>query len=207
MTASINASTSSGIVQTADTSGELALQSNGTTKLTVSSTGVALTGASMTSFAGGVITSGTAVASTSGTSIDFTSIPSWVKRITIMFNGVSTTGSYIKVLVGSGSFVTSGYVSGSSRCANAGATSYSSDTAGYFINGGGTDVISGIMVICNVSGNIWVSSHATNASVNSCTIQGGGTVTNSGTLDRIRITTQNGTDTFDAGSINILYEG
>ena len=36
---------------------------------------------------------GTAVASTSGTSVDFTSIPSWVKRITVMFNGVSTSGT------------------------------------------------------------------------------------------------------------------
>jgi hypothetical protein len=39
------------------------------------------------------ITSGTAVASTSGTSIDFTSIPLWVKRITVMFAGVSTNGT------------------------------------------------------------------------------------------------------------------
>ena len=42
---------------------------------------------------GSIITSMTAQASTSGTSIDFTSIPSWVKRITVMFNGVSTNGS------------------------------------------------------------------------------------------------------------------
>jgi hypothetical protein len=35
----------------------------------------------------------------------------------------------------------------------------------------------------------------------------GGTVTLSGTLDRVRITTVNGTDTFDAGTVNILYEG
>jgi hypothetical protein len=34
----------------------------------------------------------------------------------------------------------------------------------------------------------------------------GGFVPLSGTLDRVRITTANGTDTFDAGSINILYE-
>jgi hypothetical protein len=33
-----------------------------------------------------------------------------------------------------------------------------------------------------------------------------GTKSLSATLDRIRITTVNGTDTFDAGSINILYE-
>ena len=59
-----------------------------------------------------VITSGTSQASTSGTSIDFTSIPSWVKRITLMFNGVSTNGtSNYQIQIGSGSVTTSGYTS------------------------------------------------------------------------------------------------
>jgi hypothetical protein len=34
-----------------------------------------------------------------------------------------------------------------------------------------------------------------------------GDVALSGTLDRIRITTVNGTDTFDAGTINVSWEG
>jgi len=57
----------------------------------------------------GVIVSGTAVASTSGTSIDFTSIPSWVKRVTVMFAGVSTngTGSYLIQIGDSGGIETS----------------------------------------------------------------------------------------------------
>lgn len=29
----------------------------------------------------------------------------------------------------------------------------------------------------------------------------------SATLDRVRLTTVNGTDTFDAGLVNIIYEG
>ena len=36
---------------------------------------------------------------------------------------------------------------------------------------------------------------------------GGGSISLAGTLDRVRITTVNGTDTFDAGTINIRYEG
>jgi len=62
---------------------------------------------------GGAITSATAQASTSGTSIDFTSIPSWVKRITVMFNGVSLSGtSSILIQLGdSGGFENTGYVS------------------------------------------------------------------------------------------------
>ena len=69
---------------------------------------------SMTAYQGGVLTSGTAVASTSGTSITFSSIPSWAKRVTVMFNGVSTSGSSnIQVQLGAGSTTTSGYTGGS----------------------------------------------------------------------------------------------
>jgi hypothetical protein len=61
--------------------------------------------------------SGTAVASTSGTSIDFTSIPAWVKKITVMFDRVSTNGtSFVQVQLGtSGGFVITGYVSAASN--------------------------------------------------------------------------------------------
>ena len=59
-----------------------------------------------------LITSGTAVASTSGTSIDFTGIPSWAKRITVMFNGVSTNGTSQQLIqIGSGSVNATGYSS------------------------------------------------------------------------------------------------
>jgi len=44
MAVTLNASTSSGLVQTADTSGEINLQSNGTTVLGVTSTGTSVTG-------------------------------------------------------------------------------------------------------------------------------------------------------------------
>lgn len=151
------------------------------------------------------IVSGTAVASTSGTSIDFTGIPSWVKRITVMFSGVSTNGTsnYI-VQIGSGSITTTGYLSGSSRCAN-GAVGYSTYTTGFGLNVVAVaDFCSGSMVLTNISGNSWVSAHALYTT--SVALGGGGNLSLSGTLDRIRITTVNGTDTFDAGSINILYE-
>jgi hypothetical protein len=52
---------------------------------------------------------------------------------------------------------------------------------------------------------VWVSSH-TYRQLSTNALFGGGTVTLGGTLDRVRITTVNGTDTFDAGTINILYE-
>ena len=64
------------------------------------------------------------------------------------------------------------------------------------------------MVIQLISGNTWLSTHSGNFNQAGTyyTLVGGGNVTLSGTLDRVRITTVNGTDTFDAGSINIMYE-
>lgn len=150
----------------------------------------------------GLINSKTAVASTSGTSIDFTGIPAGTKRITVMFNGVSTNGSsIIQAQLGSGSFTTSGYVSGASIN-----TTNLSSTTGLVASPAVTaaDVRYGIMTITNVSGNIWVMGANVGVSSNSGTSSG--YVSLSGTLDRVRITTVNGTDTFDAGSINILYE-
>lgn len=158
------------------------------------------------------ITSGTAVASTSGTNIDFTSIPSWVKRITVMFNGVSTSGTanYL-IQVGSGSITSSGYVSGTTFVSMAvgNTTSGVSSTAGFIITSvNAANVYSGIFTLVNQSGNIWVASYvlSTTAGGNQVAQGAGISSTLSGVLDRIRITTSNGTDTFDAGSINILYE-
>jgi len=198
MAVTLNASTSSGFIQTADTSGDLALQSNGTTQFNVTSTG-----------AYGQIKSGTAVASTSGTSIDFTSIPSWVKRITVMFQGVSTNGtSNYQIQIGAGSVTTSGYAAVGVSTAGTGiaTTAY---TSGFIIvvPGAATNLNSGAVVLTNLTSNTWavqgvVASTDTTRS-NICA----GSISLGGTLDRVRITTVNGTDTFDAGSINILYEG
>jgi hypothetical protein len=149
---------------------------------------------------------GTSQASTSGTSIDFTGIPSWVKRITVMFNGVSTNGTSVKLVqIGAGSVTTSGYLSSSTTT---GTTSSTSTTAAGYAFGTNisTDAIGGIMTIASFGSNVWVSSHAAYANSTPQGIFGGGTVTLSGTLDRVRITTVGGTDAFDAGSINILYE-
>jgi hypothetical protein len=153
------------------------------------------------------LVSGTAVASTSGTSIDFTGIPSWVKRITVLFQGVSTsgTGNWV-VRIGNGSIISTGYASSATYFV-AGGLSTQADTSGFLIRSdNASNVISGAMVIYNFSGNTWVETWAGGNSANTQTYLGGGQIALGGTLDRVRITTVNGTDTFDAGSINILYE-
>jgi hypothetical protein len=151
----------------------------------------------------GAFVAGTAVASTSGTSIDFTGIPSWVKRVTVMFNGVSTNGSsLVEVRIGSGSITASGYVSyGSGGAANM------SSTTGFLTTYAmaASYTISGKVEICLVSGSTYIASGALGLNPLNGNVSGG-TVTLGGVLDRVRITTVNGTDTFDAGTINILYE-
>jgi hypothetical protein len=166
-------------------------------------------GTTWTSVAGSYpLTSGTAVASTSGTSIDFTSIPSWVKRITVMFNGVSTNGSsLLQVQIGAGSVTTTGYI-GSVNKANAGANFAFTDGFLILATNNSSWATYGHLVLTNISSNSWVeSSNVSTAQAGSDGNQiGAGVLALSGTLDRVRITTVNGTDTFDAGSINILYE-
>lgn len=153
------------------------------------------------------LVSGTAVASTSGTSIDFTSIPSWVKRITVMFNAVSTNGtaSYL-VQIGSGSVTSSGYTSTSSVATGTNSVASTSSTAGFAIySSAASDFVTGTMILTLIGGNIWVSGQMGNRA--GWALSGGGSSSAlAGALDRVRITTVNGTDTFDAGSINLLWE-
>ena len=148
-----------------------------------------------------------------GTSIDFTSIPSWVKRITVMFKGVSTSGASTPWLIqlgDSGGVEITGYLATSSRIVVA-AVSTLASTAGFPITVDNTaaNICHGSMTITllDLSTNSWVASgvFANSAGTEGATVAGSKSL--SATLDRVRITTTNGTDTFDAGSINIMYEG
>jgi hypothetical protein len=155
----------------------------------------------------GAFVRGTAVASTSGTSIDFTSIPSWVKRITVVFNGTSTNGSSLmQVQIGSGSVTTSGYTAARYGFVAGGGIFSSTATTGFLVGSdGASQTVLGNIVLTNISGNDWIQAGLNSILTTTMTL-GTGVVSISGALDRVRITTVNGTDTFDAGSINILYE-
>jgi hypothetical protein len=151
------------------------------------------------------IVAGTAVASTSGTSIDFTSIPSWVKRITVMLNGVSTNGtSNLQVQIGAGSVTTTGYLSGASL-----GTTFVSSTTGLLFTAsiGAANAANGSIILTLLGNNTWTTMSVVGLTGATGAQTGGGvSPTLGGTLDRVRITTVNGTDTFDAGSINLLWE-
>lgn len=158
------------------------------------------------------LVSGTAIASTSGTSIEFTGIPSWAKRITIIFQGVSTNGTnVIQVQLGSTTYTVTGYISTNIAVSGTTAGSGNSTTGFNIINSTAAlaaNVASGMMVITNITSNTWVQQFSMGFSTVLGTT-GGGYVSLSGVLDRVRIiggTTGTPTDTFDAGSINIMYE-
>jgi len=152
----------------------------------------------------------TSQASTSGTSIDFTGLPAWVKRITVMFNGVSTSGaSNIQIQLGAGAVQSSGYLGSCSRIQNVSATTAAPSTSAFLIAtiNTNTDTQNGSAIFSTIGSNIWTLQGILWSGGYNAQHMFAGAVTLSGTLDRVRITTAGGTDTFDAGSINILYEG
>ena len=156
----------------------------------------------------GAFIAGTAVASTSGTSITFSSIPSWVKRVTVNLSGVSTNGiSNWLFQVGAGSVTTSGYLGCGSRAANGGGWVNVNFTTGFGVCFDTSSAVAhGSVVFCLISANTWACSGIVNRSDTSVVGSTAGSIALGGTLDRVVITTVNGTDTFDAGVINILYE-
>jgi Propanediol dehydratase, small subunit len=154
------------------------------------------------------LTRATAVATTSGTAVDFTGIPSWAKRITVMLDGVSTNGTAFPILqIGdSGGIESTGYVAIASVQTNV----IQQSTASFVLDSTPLTAATtrqGLITLANVSGNTWVASGNIHSASSSFCSSCAGSKTLSATLDRIRLTTVNGTDTFDGGTINILWEG
>jgi hypothetical protein len=140
--------------------------------------------------------------------LDFTGIPSWAKRITLMFQGISLNGTsnFLIQLGTGGTPTTSGYVSGSSSLGAAVASITSSVGFAMQVGSFAAYSISGSVVFANLSSNIWTANGIGGYGGVTGTITVGGYISLGGTLNMLRLTTVNGTDTFDAGSVNILYE-
>lgn len=148
----------------------------------------------------------TAQATTSGTEKDFTSIPAGVKKITMVFNDISLSGTdaFLVQIGDSGGIETSGYVSVTTT--NEGASNqFETSTSGFIIRVAlAASVTSGAIELFNVDGNVWIATHIVKRNADTVAY-GTGSKTLSATLDRIRLT-RGGTNTFDAGSVNIFYE-
>lgn len=182
----------------------VAIATNTTNQVSISSGGI------VTGTAGNLMlvsaTSQTAPFTTN-TQCDFTGIPSWAKRVSIIFSGVSTSStSPMLIQLGSGSITSTGYASGGWTSS----ATYATATNGLLVSAAivAAAVQHGVYTLANVTGNTWVGSGSVaDSSGNNYTGIGSGTIALSGALDRIRVTTATGTPTFDTGSIiNIQYE-
>jgi len=148
-----------------------------------------------------------AIAATTGSAIDFPGAPSWAKRITMSLNSVSTTGTAgLRFQIGPTTVPeTSGYVGAQFESSGVSTNNFTAgfDTASV----GASNAYSGTLVLTLVSGNTWVASSVTVSDTSTSVRTLAGRKTLAGTLGVIRLTTTNGTDTFDAGSVSVLYEG
>jgi len=202
-----------GLLYDSDTTGNLVIK-------TGNSASIAATfhGNSATVFTGEVyisgaplsttLASGTANTSVSGgTVITHTGIPTWARRVTILYSGLSTNGTNpIVIQAGSGTFKTTGYLGAAAVVE--GATGY---TVGFGIgnsNVSNADLHHGTIVLnlLNADTNTWIASGTAARSDSVEAGFTGGAVSLAGVLDRIRFTTVGGTDLFDAGVTNILWE-
>jgi hypothetical protein len=193
------------LVDTVESSGNLAITGNTTITGNLTATGT-ITSSTGTTYP---LVSGTAQATTSVTTVPFTGIPSWVKRITVMFSGVSTSGTSNQLIqLGTGgtpTYTTSGYLGSVTTSTGATITAFST---GFMYNApvAASTVVHGIALLTNINGNTWCLSSTLGLSDSTNTRLAGGSVALAAALTALRITTVNGTDTFDAGTINILYE-
>jgi hypothetical protein len=140
----------------------------------------------------------------SGTAVDFTGIPSWAKRITVMFNGVSGSGTsnFMVQLGDSGGIENTGYTGAVNR-----ETNILGFSAGFILMFSNVAAVTNTIqvIISNINSNNWICSFISTRSDNAVSY-GVGVKSLSDVLTQLRITTVNGTDTFDAGTINISYE-
>ena len=157
---------------------------------------------------GGTITAGAAITSATGTSLDFPSIPSWVKRITISIDSISFAALGVAVvrLGVSNTLVTTGYVAARVGFTTTPATVYTAVTDGVASFGAtvAAAAATGQIVITNLTGNQWVASGQVTRTTDNVYMSTTGSITLAGTLTNLSLVAT--TSTFDAGSINILYE-
>lgn len=152
------------------------------------------------------VVASTVTATTSGTSVTLTgTIPSTAKRVTVILDQVSTSGtSPVLVQLGTSGpvWVTSGY-SGTADNAYGTPTAY---TAGMGVErtAGASGSRSGILVLNKITANTWVANYTGTNGTDMCL--GASRVALAAALTNVRLTTVGGTDTFDAGQANLFWE-
>lgn len=152
-----------------------------------------------------------AIKTASGVAVDFTGIPAWAKKATVLFSSVSTNGTAYPLiqLGGAGGIEVTGYACSASNTTNAAATAATNFTAGIgLISGAASNSISGAVefILLDSVTNTWAAFGVMALTSGSATLQSAGSKALASVLTQLRITTANGTDAFDAGYINVIYE-
>lgn len=151
------------------------------------------------------ITTGTSQTASSSASITFSSIPSWVKRITVMISDVvCSSGVNLNVQVGAGSTATTGYASGSGIFGSPNVAQAFTSTSAFNMYSVSSSAQQIVMVINSFGSNVWLSQHNLCGGPTNQVSSGCGKVALGGTLDRVVISPASGT--FTSGSFNIIYE-
>ena len=154
------------------------------------------------------INSATAVTLTTQTAVDFTSIPSWVKRITVMLSGVSTAGAnVIFAQLGTGgppTFVATGYTSPLTVTTPSNVSTVLYTTGFPIVNPtNAAAAAQGTYIISNITGNTWMFFGVGSEAATARSFYVSSSLALGAALTAVRITSA---DAFDAGTINILYE-
>ena len=149
----------------------------------------------------------TTAQSASTSALLFTAITLWVKRITIMLNGFSASSASAPVIqIGSGSVLTSGYLGAAMLVNTSSNVNMTASGAGWILQSvAAVNVLYGTAILTNINSTNWVIAGSFNQS-STANSWINGSVALSGTLDRVNITTVGGTDPFDAGTVNLIYE-
>lgn len=148
-----------------------------------------------------------AVTLTNQTQVDFTAIPSWVKRVTVLLSAASTNGTSLPLvqLGTSGGIQATGYVA--SAVSATGTPVVGNSTAGFPLIGQGSAgaTFHAVLRVERMDATRWVAKLG-GVGGSGTPLAGGGGVTLGGALDRVRLTTVNGTDQYDAGAVAISLE-
>ena len=146
---------------------------------------------------------------TGGTTIDFTSIAAGANRVTMIIAGLSLSGTsdFLVQIGDSGGFETTVYVSTAGHVGGGDGTS----TTGFRLTASvaASQAWTGRIVMDRLTSNTWVCSSVIAPSDNPAdsVAMSGGRKGLSGELTQVRLTTVNGSDTFDANTgVNIFVE-
>ena len=155
----------------------------------------------------GTLTSGTAQAA-SGATVSFTGIPSWAKRITVLLKAVTTVSTGLPAIrAGAGSYEATGYSAINNAIGSVSASSSASVTTSWDLqnSGGSANIYSGQLVITRLEGYVYtIAGQVSYGSVSTALTTGYKTF--SGDISQLQLLMSTGVDTFNGGSINIMYE-